>query len=440
MNGAFCVFYCVCEDNHVSTPVFSRLSLQGWRQFKNIDIELHPRLTVLTGANGSGKSTLLSIFSRHFGWNRPYLATPRQKRDGQYEYLLGLFNSPRHTNPEIQIGELFYSHGASTALSVPGTSGIQYHFNLNRQLSVSGIHVSSHQVLPTYQQVGQLPMQAILPEQAYGTYQNESVSRYMGSNTNYSPLYRVKEALISMAVFGPGNKYVQENRHVLDAYLGFIDILRELLPASLGFQNISIRPPDVVLQTASGDFLIDAASGGVMTLIDLAWQIFMFSLGKQEFVVTIDEPENHLHPSMQRSLMGNLLRAFPKVQFIIATHSPFMVSSVRDSNVYVLQIEDQKGHVTEVGVVSEGSPQLRVISTKLDTINKAGSASEILREVLGVQVTIPQWAEDHLGEIVKNYRSRPITSETLLSLRGELEALGFTELYPDALAALTEGK
>ena len=39
-------------------------------------------------------------------------------------------------------------------------------------------------------------------------------------------------------------------------------------------------------------------------------------------VVMIDELEQHLHPSWQRSIVGLLRRAFPKVQFITTTHSP----------------------------------------------------------------------------------------------------------------------
>lgn len=55
---------------------FKRIAVQGWRQFDNVEIELHDRLTIITGANGAGKSSLLRIFSRHFGYDRPYLATP----------------------------------------------------------------------------------------------------------------------------------------------------------------------------------------------------------------------------------------------------------------------------------------------------------------------------------------------------------------------------
>ena len=82
----------------------------------------------------------------------------------------------------------------------------------------------------------------------------------------------------------------------------------------------------------------------------------------------------------------------------------------------------------------------RVFSEKLDTINKAGTASDILRQVLGVPATIPEWVEEGLSEVVARYRGRDITRESLSELRAELSQLGYDEMYPDALAALTEGR
>src|SRR4051812_16912393 len=79
------------EPNSMSTT-FRSLRVEGWRQFGQVDVELHPRLTVLTGANGAGKSTLLKLFTRHFGFDRPFLATPiRDTGGGGYSYLTGLF-------------------------------------------------------------------------------------------------------------------------------------------------------------------------------------------------------------------------------------------------------------------------------------------------------------------------------------------------------------
>src|SRR5207249_9216056 len=115
---------------------------------------------------------------------------------------------------------------------------------------------------------------------------------------------------------------------------GFQNVLRIMLPASLGFKDLKVRVPDVILATGTGEFALEAVSGGIAAIIDLAWQIFIYSQLHDEFVVVIDEPEAHLHPALQQRLLPDLLRAFPRSQFIIATHNPFMVTSVADSNVY----------------------------------------------------------------------------------------------------------
>lgn len=46
-------------------------------------------------------------------------------------------------------------------------------------------------------------------------------------------------------------------------------------------------------------------------------------------VVLIDELDLHLHPNWQRHVIQDLKRAFPKVQFIATTHSPFIVQSLK---------------------------------------------------------------------------------------------------------------
>ena len=44
---------------------FSKLILNNWQQFESIDIDIHDRLTIVTGANGCGKTTILNLFSIH---------------------------------------------------------------------------------------------------------------------------------------------------------------------------------------------------------------------------------------------------------------------------------------------------------------------------------------------------------------------------------------
>jgi len=421
---------------------FKNLRIEGWRQFDNIDIEFHPRLTVLTGANGAGKTTLLRVLGSHFGINSDFLATPVHGPGGK-SYVLGIFESfwkkfSRQKHSRTDVGTISYTNGFEAWLQVPDQLQASYIINIQNQQPVLGFHIDSHQAVSRYQPVGQIASDILSAAVAYQKYNAEIFSRYQGGHTGFSPIYRMKEAIISMAIFGEGNKHIEGNPQLQRTYIGFIDALKKMLPSTLGFLDISVRPPEVVLKTKSGEFMLDASSGGIITLIDLTWRLYMFSLDNPSFVVTIDEPENHLHPTMQRSLMGKLADTFPKVQFIIGTHSPFMVSSVKDSNVFVLRyLENGLANTINTDPMVA---QSRVISESLEKINKAGSAGDILRDVLGVSATMPEWVESELREIIARYSGIPINAQSLSDLRRDLASLGYDEYFPEAVASITEGK
>ncbi len=409
--------------------MFQLLKIQNWRQFSNITFKFHPRLTVITGANGAGKSTVLRILSQHFGYPYTLLATPTVTKTGVLRYLAGFFGISKRMDlsEQNEVGSLEYQDGQRTSLIIPEQGSVSYIIHFSSMQQTDGLFIASHRPTSGYQQVSSIPTNALTAEQAYQLYNQEVQKRYSNEYTQYSPTYRIKEAIISMATFGPGNEHVQENSELRATFDEFTRVLQKVLPESIGFRSISVRIPDVVLVTDTGEFLLDAASGGLMALIDLAWQIFLYSRGRRSFVAVIDEPENHLHPTMQRTIMGSLLNAFPNVQFIVASHSPFVVSSVKDSAVYVLRYSEGE---------DASSKQSRVYSEALDTVNKAATATEILRSVLGVPVTLPMWAENELEAIADGFGANTLDSTAIRELRRRLEDAGLGEFYPAALAQI----
>jgi predicted ATP-binding protein involved in virulence len=64
-----------------------------------------------------------------------------------------------------------------------------------------------------------------------------------------------------------------------------------------------------------------------------------------EGVVLIDEADAHLHPIWQRELGRRLRQAFPKVQFIVTSHSPFIAQAASDGGLFVLRQQDRRGPV-----------------------------------------------------------------------------------------------
>lgn len=167
--------------------------------------------------------------------------------------------------------------------------------------------------------------------------------------------------------------------------------------------------------------MLDAVSGGIGAILDLAWQIFIRDPTRREaFTVIIDEVENHLHASMQRTILPGLYAAFPNVQFVVSTHSPLIVGSVQQSTVYALRYNRSR----------------RVESELLDLDARTGTASEILREVLDVPVTTPIWAERYLKHLADRYEKEAPSQEVISELRHSLISVGLEELAPQAIADL----
>lgn len=59
------------------------------------------------------------------------------------------------------------------------------------------------------------------------------------------------------------------------------------------------------------------------------WQPLL-SLKKCSGIVIVDEIERHLHPKLQRLVLKKLNCIFPKIQFIISSHSPLCVAGTAD--------------------------------------------------------------------------------------------------------------
>lgn len=425
---------------------FSKLNINGWRQFNSIDIEFHKRLTILTGSNGAGKSTILSIIRCYLSIDNEinFIATPNV--DGELtkfsfgDWIGSKFDEifsreKREPSPQPIVGSIIYSDQTTSNLSLPHVNQMQFALSRSNPKQINGTFIGSHRSPPRYERIVNIPVSGIKPEEALKDYisirkANETIVNYFkdGFHKQMSPLGSLKETLMSFAMVGVGNKYLKPQPEIQGLFERFQEILKSVLPKEIGFLNLEIHPPEVIIVSSSGSFPIDGSSGGVMSIIHSAWQLFL----AQEtyggnFVAILDEPENHLHPSMQRTFLINIVNTFKSAQFIVATHSPFIISSVEDSFVYALFPQ-----TSDASSIYSSAPR-SIFSRKLDQLHKAGPASEILRDVLGVPVTMPEWSAKNLEEITNSFSSQELTRETLTQLRERLASVGLGEFYADAV-------
>lgn len=88
------------------------------------------------------------------------------------------------------------------------------------------------------------------------------------------------------------------------------------------------------------------------------------SLAEISGIVLVDEIDKHLHISLQKEVLPVLLNLFPKVQFIVSSHSPFL----------------------SMGLAEEALERSRIIDLDTFGISKDPSSSDLYVEVYNIMV------------------------------------------------------
>lgn len=90
---------------------------------------------------------------------------------------------------------------------------------------------------------------------------------------------------------------------------------------------------------------------------------------KSKGIVMIDELDMHIHPNWQLHVVNDLMRAFPNLQFVATTHSPFIVQSLQSDQLINLDI------VTDVSPrelkIDEVATEIMLVETPYALENKA---------------------------------------------------------------------
>ena len=414
---------------------FKTIQLRSWRQFKAIDIEFSGGVTILTGRNGTGKTSILNILAKHASHKLSFLGEPTQRRDSAGRFTSGYWGGAHQVRKGYEkIGSISYNNDLNTDVTVTRTDEKSFDVFLTDDVVLDVLNLSSHRRVPAYKEVGQISTKPFSSKIALQKYQAEQWTSMTGGISRNPPLLHMKEAIISMAAFGPGNQYLAPNADAFDMFKEFESKLKEILPKNIGFRKLKVEPPDVILETVSGNFLIYASSGGLMSLIDLTWEITLYSHGKEYFVVLLDEPENHLHPSMQREFLPALADAFPGAQFIVATHSPFVVSSVKSAKIYVFDVESSDDlHISSF----DYSASKNVVVSKEINPKDRKSASNVLRDVIGVPVSMPIWAEEELDRILDDFSDSNFGPAEIRALKATLDERDLGDFLPEVVVKLS---
>lgn len=130
-------------------------------------------------------------------------------------------------------------------------------------------------------------------------------------------------------------------------------------------------------------------------------------------VVLIDEIDLHLHPRWQRRVVDDLHSAFPSIQFVATSHSPFIIQSMADrGGVINLDAEDEEpSPVSQHSVedVAEDMMQIQHPQRSRRFVQMSAAAEDYFRALEDSDRTPAQLQalRDRLDQLQERYAENP---------------------------------
>jgi predicted ATP-binding protein involved in virulence len=352
------------DDRATDNDVFriDRLTLKNFRCFEEKTIDFHPRFNVLIGDNGKGKTAVcdaLAVALRSYvrAVTNLLIASSVARPD---DIRLRMYEAAGAVNMEPQqpcsVSACATFRGEETdwwiALGEGGVQGegTQFGGSPFRSWERLGAEVRAGSEIP-------LPLVAYYRAERLWAWGERHSVEVLGPGSRleaYANWAAPAAALADVLAWVKTHELtaLQEKRDdpALAALKRVVkDALSDVTPIEDAFW--SVRLDELVLRFADGTpHPLRTLSHGWATtfalLADLTRRCTRLNpyLGTDAAketpgVVLIDEIDLHLHPSWQRKVVDDLKRAFPKVQFIVTTHSPIIVQSLRPGELIKLDGE-----------------------------------------------------------------------------------------------------
>ncbi|GHT22153.1 hypothetical protein AGMMS4957_12000 [Bacteroidia bacterium] len=356
------------------------IQLSNYRNFKNYSIDFGTETTIFIGKNGTGKTNLITAIKQSLSF-----IFSNRKEDIQYDFLASseqkvesfMITDARYAYED---GQGFPKYPVSIKAKAEETAQIiQWEFY--KENASSGIEDSLYR--PANQQYWQkyydnnkiakeLPIFVFFSDSyphITTTFRGTNMEKMLNSgnplprNAAYYKWDEEKNCTeIWVQYYTMQWKNVkwknQGNEEYLNAVNQKLIDFSESISKEVSFEDIKIEKLDleprgrdevlVVIFENGNRILFDQLPQGYKRIFSIVFDItnrayMLNSNCDPSGIVFIDEIELHLHPSITQAILTALKTTFPKIQFIVSTHSPLVITNFRQNNeniLYKLYSED----------------------------------------------------------------------------------------------------
>lgn len=129
---------------------------------------------------------------------------------------------------------------------------------------------------------------------------------------------------------------------ITDWFDGFENLLRRIFNDNDLKLNFDIETFEFkIIQNNREPYSFNELSDGYAAIISIVSDLIMrmeknaSKIYDIEGIAIIDEIETHLHLELQKAILPMLTEIFTKIQFIVSTHSPFIINSITNENTLI---------------------------------------------------------------------------------------------------------
>ena len=366
-----------------------QLHIQNFRCYKDATFDFQPGFNLVVGVNGSGKTSLLqAVAASFYNFSGALGRHEAQFSEQDVSFTIQQFDERfryEHTYPLLLRAKGLAFGLANWEISknrkdLSQSYNHEVHTAVSTKIDQSNSEkISDLPLIAFYRANRRWASSQVSPEFA-ATQKSSRLDAYVDWFDAAVNLQNFESWFIGKTLERLQRVSRSNSSRTVDDELQWVNIaLKFALPDSEGIEY------DLGLRTLLVHFgqqsrlpfasLSDGQRGMIALVADIARRMCLLNphrgnrvLADTEGVVIIDELDIHLHPGWQRSIVSTLKSAFPKIQFIAASHSPQIIGGLTPN---------------EIMLINNGDTSHPRVSYGLDS-------SRVLEEIMGVSEREPE--------------------------------------------------
>jgi AAA15 family ATPase/GTPase len=309
---------------------------------KEINIDLNGKNLIISGANGCGKTSFLK------GLFKKINLLIAQKKISDLDYLQSNLAQLQSSLNKYEKGTIDHENFTNSISRISSeikeiTGGLQLKISNPSNFSVKIDEKVA--VIKLFDATRTANITHADAARGIETARTENIKNNNPGNNLEQHLVNLRNRRSLALTEDNNNELAERIRLWFEHFETNLKTLMEDSSTKLDFNSDTLKFS--ICQTGKPPYNFQTLSSGYMAIFDIYADLFMrieyANTTPEELcgLVFIDEIDAHLHVSLQRLILPFLESSFPQIQFVVTTHSPFVLMSVNDAVIFDISRNEQ---------------------------------------------------------------------------------------------------